>query len=448
LYAAVFKFFCSLKLTAFVLVSLVLASVAGMFWDQTLTLGEHLAKTKASPLMNWALVFFELDDVFHSWWYSILVLLLALNLIACSIERLPKIWIDIHKPWEPLDDPNLLGFKLKKTLTLKSSDVFKLLTAAVGQRPKFKKIDDVQYYFYERNKYGRLGVYIIHIALLLIMYGATVSTLLSVDGVMSIPETNSSRFVQLRGPGGLSYSHDLGFRVHCSDFRLRTFVDGSPLAFESDLQIFEDGIEKPILEKTIRVNDPLEYKGYTFYQASYQPMDSERRVELRLAEHGSEGESYVVPLRTRLSVANQILSPEEVIDDFGGLGPALKMAIYDGDLPKTSFYVFRNYPSFDSEVRRGVADVSFQGIDQTFQTGLSVRKSPGLSVVFLGFFLLFLGIIVAFCFNHIRTYVRVLPAIDGKQEVTIAMWSRRHHQAVEKKFLALLERGEEHVFPA
>jgi len=447
LYAAVFKFFCSLRLTAAILVSLVTASVAGMFFDQTLSLGEHLAKAKSSPIMTSALLFFELNDVFHSWWYSILVLLLALNLIACSIERLPRIWVDIHKPWEPLDDHALLGFKLKRTLTMTPSEAEQFVSAAVGAKPKSKDDGATRYYFSERNKYGRLGVYIIHIALLLIMYGATASTILSIDGVMSIPERSGSRFVQVRGPGGLGYSHDLGFEVRCTDFRLRTFVDGSPLAFESDLEVFEKGRAQAVVKKTIRVNDPLEHRGYTFYQASYQPLSGEHRVELRIGEHGKEGDTYVVPLRQRLAVADQVLSPEDVVDDFGGLGPAVKIAAYDGDTPKTSFYVFRNYPNFDSEVRRGTVDVSFQGIDQAFQTGISVRKSPGLSLVFLGFFLFFLGIFVAFCFNHVRTYVRSRPSTNGEQEVTIAMWSRRHPQAVANEFWAIVKKGEDHGIP-
>lgn len=39
--------------------------------------------------------------------------------------------------------------------------------------------------------------------------------------------------------------------------------------FKSKLRIVEDG--KTVVEKTIEVNDPLKYKGYAFYQSSYDP---------------------------------------------------------------------------------------------------------------------------------------------------------------------------------
>lgn len=39
--------------------------------------------------------------------------------------------------------------------------------------------------------------------------------------------------------------------------------------YKSKLRIVEDG--KTVVEKTIEVNDPLKYKGYAFYQSSYDP---------------------------------------------------------------------------------------------------------------------------------------------------------------------------------
>ena len=41
--------------------------------------------------------------------------------------------------------------------------------------------------------------------------------------------------------------------------------------YKSHLQIIEN--DKVVLEKTIEVNAPLSYKGYSFYQASYDPND-------------------------------------------------------------------------------------------------------------------------------------------------------------------------------
>jgi cytochrome c biogenesis protein ResB len=40
-----------------------------------------------------------------------------------------------------------------------------------------------------------------------------------------------------------------------------------PKDFISDVSVFKDGRE--VLRKSIRVNDPLRYEGFSFFQASY-----------------------------------------------------------------------------------------------------------------------------------------------------------------------------------
>src|SRR4051812_40465276 len=104
IYEAVFRFFCSLRLTVFNIAMLMMGCFIGMFIDQTKSFEEHARVWLESPYQWKYRVFsaLEFHDVFHSWWFAVIVLMLALNLIACSIERLPKIWLDIKHP-----DPRL-----------------------------------------------------------------------------------------------------------------------------------------------------------------------------------------------------------------------------------------------------------------------------------------------------------------------------------------------------
>jgi hypothetical protein len=51
-------------------------------------------------------------------------------------------------------------------------------------------------------------------------------------------------------------------------FELRS---DEPKSFQSHLTVIEDG--KPVVEKTIVVNDPLSHKGYMFYQANFRKDD-------------------------------------------------------------------------------------------------------------------------------------------------------------------------------
>ena len=391
------------------------ALFTGMFWDQTQPLEKHFESIQ-SPALRKAFLLFELGDVFHSWWFGILVLLLALNLIACSIARLPKIWIDARNP------PKKLG-KTPFQVTLYRSPI---RLPVFNAREETWVEHKTRYVFFEKHKYARCGVYIIHTALLCIMFGSIVATQAGIDGMMLIPEGGFEHLVSAKGPNHILYSHDLGFAISCTDFRLKTYTDGSPMAYESDLAIFDkNNLNTPIVTKTIRVNDPLEYKNYTFYQASYQALEGEKRIHLKIGPHGGNLKHYSVKPGEKIGE----IRPTEFYEDYAGLGSAIK--IQQGD---THFVVFRKYPEFDSQVRRGNLDIIYQGFDETYATGISVAKVPCLSFVFVGFLMMFIGLYMAFCMNQRRYYAQITPLENGSFECVLGGVCNRYPQAFEQEF--------------
>ncbi|MEI6806935.1 MAG: cytochrome c biogenesis protein ResB, partial [Myxococcaceae bacterium] len=417
LYAKTFQLFASLKLTLVIMIGMAMALFTGMFWDQTQTLEKHLEAVQ-SPIARKLFLFLELNDVFHSWWFGILVLLLALNLIACSIARLPKIWIDCRNPVKKLD---LKKLPLKVILQVSS-----VKTPIFGPKEETWVENNTLYVFFEKQKYARCGVYVIHTALLFMMFGSIIATQAGVDGMMLIPEGRYEHLVSAKGPGGSLYSHELGFAVSCVDFRLKTYTDGSPMAYESDLAIFDkNDLSKPIITKTIKVNDPLEYQGYTFYQASYQALQGEKRLNLKIGPHGGVLKNYQVKPGEKIGD----ITPTEVYEDYAGLGSAV--AIKQGD---TEFVVFRKYPDFDSQVRRGDLDIIYQGFDEPYATGISVGKVPCVSFVFAGFVIMFVGLFMAFCMNQRRYYAKITPLENGKFELVLGGISNRYPQAFEQEF--------------
>lgn len=439
------NFFCSLKLTAAVISLLFFGCLLGMFFDQTLNFYQQFEPYENRPFIRTILVFFEIGDVFHSWWFTIIVLMLALNLIACSIQRLPQIWIDIRNPPLHLDDTLLQELPNKRLFHYQISEHAQQCLARIVPSKAHRVISgQTTSYFWERQKWGRLGVYIIHTALLMVMFGSMATTNLGVDGFMTIPEGRAEQYVQIKGPGSLLANANLGFEVVCRDFRLKTFVDGSPMAFESDLEIWDPKVDKnPVLAKTIRVNDPLDYRGYTFYQASYQPWKGEEKILLAIGEHGTEKLLYTVGLGEKIVMKNgSYFIPTEAYDNYGGLGEAIKVTSKSPTGEESSFVVFRQYPEFDRRVRRGEFDLSYQGVEQAYATGLSVGKVPGIYVVFSGFVLLFVGLFMAFQMRHRRYYVRFRPLADGA-EIDLCAIAFRHEQRFQDEFNALAQQFEE-----
>lgn len=442
-----FAFLASLRLTLVVLIVLISCLFVGMFWDQTLTLDEHLATLNPNGWGYAAFRFFELNDVFHSWWFSLVILLLALNLIACSVERLPQIWVDIHNPPWPPEDRDFKTATHKTRFRSAAKDrVLSALRSAFPNILYEKHLEDGTLCLYgERHKYGRTGVYIIHISLLMIMFGSIAATNFGVDGMLVIGEQENNRIARIKGPGGVPENYDLGFEVRCVDFRLKTYVDGAPMEFESDLAIFDPpGSEKPVVQKTIRVNDPLSYKGFTLYQASYQPMPSEESVHLGIAPHGKEQQRVQVAVGKTLTMSDGTrIVPQEIFRDYAGLGEALQIQMIEPEKAATNFLIFRQYPDFDPLVRRGNWDLTFFGTDQKFATGVSVGNVPGISFVFFGFIVMFVGLYMAFVMNHRRYFARIKPMPEGDYEVWMAGQARRHLYAFQDEYKVIESKAKE-----
>lgn len=452
------RFFCSLRLTVIVIFLLAAGCVLGMFFDQTLTLEEHRNEWAAAA--EWKLrvfEFLEFHDVFHSWWFGFVVLILALNLTACSIERLPKIWIDIQNPIKKLTQEQLAGirYRYQKTIKVAEKDTaLEVLRAILKTKGRHgaEISDSVGFYaFNERHRYARTGVYLVHIALLMIMFGSMATTYTGVDGMMMIVEGSGAQSnVRVRGPGGFTYHHNLDFKLRCTDFRLKTFVDGSPMEFESDLEVHDPAaLQNPVLKKTIQVNHPLEYKGYTFYQSSYNPIPGDQLVQLDVCKRPTTEAEVAAYAQCKedarnihtVAIGDRVQLPDgtafvpiEIYRQYSGLGSAVRLQKIEKNGDISSFVVFRNYPKFDERVRRGVYAIGFRGFDQQYATGVQVGRVPWINVVFAGFVLMFVGMYMAFFMSQRRYWARIIENGSKGLELTFAGAARRHQYAFEEEF--------------
>jgi cytochrome c biogenesis protein len=432
---ATWRLFISLRLTFVLLIFIGFGAVLGMSFDQTVSFENFYLSRPADEITTTLLSFFELNDAFHSWWFSGAILLLSLNLIACSIERLPRIYFDFKHPRPYLTDRRLMGLSLKHHIEIQDeAKALKLLKAFMPTTWSKKSLPYGDEYFYvERHGLARFGVYVVHIALLIIMFSSIYATQTGIDGNVMIEEGQQVRFITCRGAGGISYTYDLGFYVGCDDFRLRTFVDNSPMEFESDLYISRDQKEK-IEKKTVRVNEPLQYAGFTFYQASYKPLASQQTVELEIGSREGFLKQYRVQLMMPLMLPNgEVLTVEKIYDDFAGLGQAIRVSKKDNAGQVTYFHVFRRYKEYDRLIREDEYFISFLGLDQQYATGLSIGKVPGISCIFFGFLVLLLGLYMCFFMTPIRYFAR-LSYQSGHLLLLVAAQGYRNPSSVKDDF--------------
>lgn len=432
---ACWRIFVSLRLTFILLGVIFLGAVLGMSFDQTLSYEEFLSGQPDSSFARFTLSFFELNDAFHSWWFSLAIFLLAANLIACSIERLPRIFFDAVRPRPFLTDRRLAGLNLVHHLDLSDENMAKIKLSQFNKYlVKPVTCGNIKYFYYDHQIGGRFGVYIVHIALLIIMFSSVYATQNGVDAHVVIEEGHKTRFITAKGAGGVNYTHDLGFYIGCDDFRLRTFVDNSAMEFESDLFISTDHADR-VASQTVRVNQPLSYAGFTFYQSSYRPLNSEKVVELKVSDGKNFNQNYRLRLGEDLVLpSGERLVAEKLFDDFAGLGQALRVGKKSPDGASSYFHIFRRYPGFDRTVRNDNYNVVLADVDQQFATGLSIGYVPGISIIFSGFLILLVGLYLCFFTVPVRYFGRIEPSIAGFR-LTVAAQGFRNLTAVRDDFV-------------
>ena len=170
--------------------------------------------------------------------------------------------------------------------------------------------------------------------------------------------------------------------------------------------VLENGQE--VLKKTIEVNDPLSYKGLTFYQSSYGPA-GDPSFTFRVRERAT-GETVEVEARQGRHIplpGGRSFAVNQFTPNYDRFGPAAQIHVNAADGSHgTPFIVLKSFPEFDE--RRG-GDYIFTLLDhqQRYYTGLQVAKDPGVEVVWLGCFLMVVGSLVAFFVSHRRLWVSI-----------------------------------------
>lgn len=408
---ALWDFFCSLKLAISLLILLAATSIIGTIIPQGQLKPEYLQTISETKFKLYsALGFF---DMYHSWWFILILYLFTVNIVACSIKRLPRVWKIISEPTLVMDD----GFE--KTLSLTHDFKMAGETGSLRDRmvdflkkefaaPVVTERDGEYHLFAQKSPYSRLGVYVVHLSIVVIFIGALIGSFFGFKGYVNITEGGSVTAVQTFSGQRI----DLGFSVACDDFSVSFYDTGAPKEFKSLLTVVDGG--KTVIEKRpVIVNDPLTYKGITFYQSSYGQANEGGLFHFTVRPRGGGepvkvsagfGERKLLPDGSTMQVLEAAQEVSQFVPQFNG--PAARIEVTPKSGQPQVFIVFKNYPDFD-EQRGGSLIFSYVGSDEKMFTGLQVAKDPGVWVVWTGCFLMVVGCCMAFFMSHKRLWIRV-----------------------------------------
>ncbi|WP_319522206.1 cytochrome c biogenesis protein ResB [uncultured Desulfosarcina sp.] len=464
------KFFCSVKLTVVLLLSLAFTSIIGTVIPQNESPEAYLQAYGAFRYQ--LLSAFGIFDMYHSWWFQGLLLLLTVNIVVCSIDRLQGSWKIIFNRTPQVNPQRFSKRSDARTFTDKRSvdELVKACEPVINRRFGYCRVirDSGGAAIYgEKGRLSRLGVYIVHLSVIFLLVGGLVGSFFGFEGYVNIPEGEAADTIRLRNTGAI---HRLDFQIRCDDFNLELYENGAPKEYRSSLSIIEGG--GAVKQKDIVVNDPMRYKGINIFQASYGKLPPEHMAPKKTTPSGP-GETYTLSFTSRASGMQytqkaKVGEPVEIPEGLGrfvimtyepaaafrgmDVGEALKGILTPPQGEPVEVLLPLKFGNFD-KMRGGNVIIAVENQDREkftpqqsetrYYTGLQVTRDPGVWLVYSGFILMIAGCFVTFYLSHQQVCLVIAP-LEQSSQVTLAGVANRNKLAmknsIEKMFAELTER--------
>lgn len=455
----VLKTFSSIKTGVILLITVVIFSAIGTFvLQRPTTEADQIERTYSPAVLHW-LDILGLTDVFHAWWFATLLGLVAVSIILVSVDRFPRAWKVLTKPYKVTDSHFRAVLPLQEKLAVTDGDNAIDIAQRAFQKSHLKPqrvgSGKETSLFAERNRYSVLAVYIIHASLLLIFLGGIVDAVVGYKGFIMLVKGQTITEFELSN----KKIHKLPFALRFDDGGRENYPDGSPKKWWSNLTVLEDG--KEVAKKEIVVNDPLVHRGVRFYQSSFGLSDQLDSLTLTVAPKGnpSAGKDIVLKQQNPTAIDDDAtveiakFVPDFVIQD-GQVysrsdeprNPAIELRVVSKKAGASGTWLFPNDPQAPKIGDTPYEFVSKSG-DLAPYTGLAVSHEPGQYAVWGGILLMGIGLAMAFYCVHRRYWAAVVGDPKLGQVLWIGTQADKNREHYGEEFKEIIEqiRGELHL---
>lgn len=443
----------AIKTGVILLILVVILSAAGTIILQRPATEPDEMQRAYSPQVLRLLDGVGLTDVFHAWWFVLLLSVVSLSIIAASVQRFPNAWRFYSRPYKSPDASFRNALPLHKLIPIKDEEsalsaVERVLRKS-GFRPERIVREKSFSLFGERNRISELAVYIVHASLLLILLGGNIDALFGWRGFLML--TRGEQSSQVRPQNGSA--RELPFAVRCDGAGQENYADGSPKRWWSDLAVLKKG--QVVLRKQIVVNEPLVYGGVRFYQASYGKTAKIDKLVLtatprdgRSPEDLTIGPNETLPLDGDTTVRLAEFIPDYVVGD-GHVyarsneleNPAVHLIV---ESRKSGEAVNVWLPPIPGLEQNASSPYAFEGkdIQMAYFTGLEVSHEPGQWAVWAGVIVMGFGLVVVFYLVHMRLWVVPVHDARGQLQLWIGGIANKNKDAFEQRFRDIAEKIE------
>lgn len=432
----IWQFFCSVRLTVYTLVLLAATSVIGTVILQNAPHAEYVKRYG----QGWTnlIMTFNFDDMYHASWFLLLILILCINIVVCSIDRLSITWKIIFPKQVSVKKERFRQHKSSEAFTMKEpgqalTDRYQnILSKSVG-RVIIEKTDKSTVLYSEKGRWTRIGVYIVHSSILFMLVGALIGAIFGFKASMRLDEGKTSDTAFLsndRSPV------KMGFAIRCDDFDVKFYDTGQPADFVSRLTVVENGRDS--FTKDVRVNTPLRYKGINIFQSNYGSIGMDKSAVLDVVEHSSKktilSQKFEIGSAVELPGNQGTFMLEKIDPHFKFMGATLGPAFVGRYTNQNGEEIKINLPvkhaKFD-KMRKGNLAFIVKEVGQKYYTGLQVTKDPGVIYVYIGFVLMIIGCWITFFMAHHSYFIEVESVSDKESRVLLSATTNRNNQAMK-----------------
>jgi len=441
----------SMKFAIWIAVALALASVLGVLVQEFYPVrnqaeAELLATKLPAPAVR-TFFLLHLQDPFRAGWFRVLLAALATSLLLCSTRRFRSSLRQAFR-LHPLREPRALQMMQNSaTVHHVSPELFDDIVGHLRRRffrGTVERRPDEYVAALHQGGVARTGPVLLHLGILALVFGGLATSLVG-----------RKTFLQV-SPGQSQTIEHSPYAVRVDDFQIDRNDTGMIKQYRSQISMLEDGVE--VARQEISVNHPLRHAGYNIYQASYGA-DPERATHLAFAirpqeptpETSAEPGPHAEPVHGGAAHAGMGAEKEpdagamvqatmdatspvpgfpgwefRVARFFGHLvltdeGPAnggrdfanpaaLIEVLHDGQ-PAGTQWAFLQFPAMAR------ADLPFviemrDAAPEMF-TGLEVNTNPGAPLVWLGFGISTLGLLLSFLIQHRCVFLLARPCERG-----------------------------------
>ena len=353
-------------------------------------------------------------SIFTSILFKAITVLLTTSILACSVNRAPRLWKIAFHPRTRMGETFFTHAPLRAHVHAPTGpDAALDNVRAVLKSHRFRTIndpdDDGLNLYADRFRWGPFGTVIAHLSFVVILLGFFLSA------------TTGFKETQFTAPVGskVQVGHDTGLTVEAKSFSDAYYPDGAPKDYASDLILYKNGVQ--VERKTIRVNQPMTWDGVSFYQsffgiaASMKVTDAAGKVvfgeAVPLVWESKDKQNSI----GKFALAGKGMSVYVVAPASGKTDPSIKAGQVQLEIQQDG----KDAPVATEVVSQG-KPTTISGLTYTFErtrqfTGLIVARDPGAMFVWVGSTLLVLGLFLVFFFPHRRVWVRVRKTSGGSE---------------------------------